>query len=124
MMIPLQLLLFCSQSVVRQVSTALECNTIFLEHPVSYDPGMHGGAPYHNPHNPLAGAQEAERRRRELLNGLNGGYSGRLYGGRSVEVQREQVDEVSKSIRSGVDLDETEPGKPFACPLRQECFTD
>jgi SWI/SNF-related matrix-associated actin-dependent regulator of chromatin subfamily A3 len=122
MMIPLQLLLFCSQSAVQQVSSALECNAIFLEHPASYDPGMHGGASYHNPHNPLAGAQEAERRRRELLNGLNGGYSGRLYGGRSVEVQREQVDEVSKSIRSGVDLDETEPGKCCASVYTSVCY--
>jgi SWI/SNF-related matrix-associated actin-dependent regulator of chromatin subfamily A3 len=110
MMIPLQLLLFSRQPYVQQVGAALERNASFLEHPASYDPGMHGGASYLNPHNPLAGAQEAERRRRELLTGLNGGYSGRLYGGRSVEVQREQVDQISNNIRSGVDLDETEPG--------------
>jgi hypothetical protein len=118
MMLPLTLLLFCRPQHVPVISRALEDAAIFLEHPLSYDPAMHHGARYANPHNP-ARVGEADRRRRELIGSAGGiggigyPYAQRTSAARTVEAQQEQVQAVFKSLRSGVDMDEVEP--PGAC---------
>lgn len=116
MMLPMQLLIYAHPSHVQHVSLHLQSNSVFLEHPSSYEPSMHCDCRYSNPHNPYMRSGE-ERRRRDLLNGLAGGFGGRPYGAaKSVDVQREQVEEVFKNLTSGVDLQEVEPG-PFPFPV-------
>jgi SNF2 family DNA or RNA helicase len=111
MMLQLLMLLFCHPQVVQHVSAQLEKNTIYLQHPVSYEPSVHGGFKYYNPHGSMYQSADAERRRREVMSGLGGTYTSRYpaQAPKSVEVQREQVEDMFKSMKSGADLGEAEP---------------
>lgn len=124
MMLPLTMLLFCHPHLVKAVAQILEKSAIYLEHPPTYDPAMHGGFKYSNPHGGAITASAAAQRKQSVMNGTQGSYgtsgyssalSGSRYGGgqvgavKSVEVQREQVEEMFKSIQSGADLGEAEP---------------
>lgn len=87
---------------------------IYLEHPATYHPEQHGHHKYRNPHNPapgVSGRGDAERRRHQLLTGLYGG--GMMAGAgktqKTVDVQKQQVEEVFKNLKSGLDLEEQEP---------------
>ena len=89
---------------------------MYLEHPISYDPAMHNGFRYYNPHNTHIAGAEADRRRQQVLSSYNGsgGYQYGRFGSngqasKSVEVKREQVEEMFKTIQSGADLGEVEP---------------
>ncbi|KAM0789050.1 hypothetical protein ACM66B_003113 [Microbotryomycetes sp. NB124-2] len=108
MMLPLRLLLFARTNEVPFVSDTLEKQAIYLEHPPTYNPKMHQDAPYQNPHNPGANSRDAERRRNQFMSGMMGG-SGFVKSVNNVEVQREQVESVWKSLKSGPDLPEVEP---------------
>ncbi|KAK4057785.1 hypothetical protein OIO90_001004 [Microbotryomycetes sp. JL221] len=108
MMLPLRLLLFARTYDVPFVADLLEKQAIYLEHPITYNPKMHHDAPYQNPHNPGANSRDAERRRTQFLSGMIGG-SGLIRSVNNVEVQREQVESVWKSLKSGPDLPEVEP---------------
>ena len=69
---------------------------------------MHYYNPHDNPMNPNFYAQHAQR----PYNGGGGGrWSTPAVSGKSVEVQRSQVDELFKSLQGGDNLPETEPGK-------------
>lgn len=69
---------------------------------------------YHNPHNPPSGGHA-----RALMAGSRTDYSGPggassrwstpTAPGKTVEVQRAQVDELFKNLRGGEELEETEP---------------
>ena len=108
-MLQLVILLFCHPQLVPHVSAQLEKNAVYLQHPQTYDPALHGGFRYYNPHGPVLQSAEADRRRREVLNGLGGTYGGRYAAApKSIEVQREQVEEMFKSMKSGADLGEAE----------------
>lgn len=117
MMLPLVMLLFCHPHLVHHVSAALERAAVYLGHPPSYDPAMHNGFAYSNPHGPLAQSSEAERRKREVLNGLSGVGSSSYAQGRfgsssqtkTVEVKRDQVEKMFEQMKSGADLEEVEP---------------
>ncbi|KAK4055462.1 hypothetical protein OIV83_000008 [Microbotryomycetes sp. JL201] len=108
MMLPLRLLLFARTNEVPFVADTLEKQAIYLEHPPTYNPKMHQDAPYRNPHNPGANSRDAERRRHQFMSGMMGG-SGLVRSVNNVEVQREQVESVWKSLKSGPDLPEVEP---------------
>lgn len=79
---------------------------------------------YHNPHNPPPGGHA----RALLGNSARLGYAGPggsrwsspAIAGKSVEVHRSQVEEVFKSLRSGDDLEETEPST--SVPVRFVSF--
>jgi len=115
MMLPLLLLLFTKPSDVQIVSTTLDHATIYLEHPASYNPMLHCGCRYSNPHNPAPGVSgrqgiEAERRRQQMMSGMFGsGAYGRQQQLKPVEVQRQQVDQVFSNLKSGLDLEEHTP---------------
>lgn len=114
MMLPLQLLLFARPYDVPAVSLALEKSTIYLEHPTTYNPAHHHGYQYSNPHNPAAGVSgrgESERRRMQMLSGIYGGSGlvGMNKAPKTVEVQRQQVEDVFKNLKSGADVVEQEP---------------
>lgn len=125
MMLPLVMLLFCHPHLVKAVAQILEKSAIYLEHPPSYDPAMHGGFKYSNPHGGAITASAAAQRKQQVMNGFQSSYGtsaysaglagGSRYGGgqagKSVEVQREQVEEMFKSIQSGADLGEAEPSE-------------
>ncbi|SCV70683.1 BQ2448_3445 [Microbotryum intermedium] len=108
-LLPLVLLLFARPSDVPAISTTFERNMIYLEHSPAYNPALHSGARYSNPHNPAAG-RVSERRRQDFQAGIYG-LSG-LGATRVVSQKdeaRSQVDEVFKSLKSVMELDEVEP---------------
>ena len=118
LMLPLTLLIFTLAHNVEAVSSTLAASAIFLEHPTSYDPAKNHNAAYRNPHNPAAGASSrgSEKRRAQMANGLMG-IGSSLTSDRApktVEVQREQVQSVFENLKSGMDLEETEP-RTFIC---------
>lgn len=113
----LRILIFTPKGNVPAVAQFLQNASLYLDHPtIPYDPAQHRDQPdYHNPHNPPPGGF-----RSALAAG--GGPAGARWNqtavaGKSVEVQRSQVDEVFASLRSGEDLPETEPGPNVATNL-------
>lgn len=94
---------------------------MYLEHPSSYEPSMHSGYQYNNPHGGAITASAIAQRRQQGINGYQSSYGTSSYGlatglrygqaGKSVEIQREQVEEMFKSIQSGADLGEVEPSE-------------
>jgi SWI/SNF-related matrix-associated actin-dependent regulator of chromatin subfamily A3 len=120
MMLPLVLLLFARPYDIPLVSDTLERHAIYLEHPPSYNPLMHNGSRYSNPHNPAPGVSgrggEAERRRQQMMSGMYGGAGlGATRSVKTQDVQREHVNAVFKDLKSGPDLDEVDP-REFALP--------
>lgn len=120
MMLPMTMLVFCHPHFVQHASDTFAKNTAYLEQPQNYDPAMHGGFKLSNPHGERFSATEADRRRHQVLGGLTGsstysGSSGYQYGRFAaatkapVEVQREQVEEMFKTMKSGLDIGEMEP---------------
>jgi hypothetical protein len=63
---------------------------------------------YYNPHNPPPGGHRANNRLYPQVNNASRWTTPQV-SGKSVEVQRSQVDELFKSLRSGDELGETEP---------------
>lgn len=123
-MLPLVMLLFCHPHLVKAVAQILEKSAIYLEHPPSYEPSMHSGFKYNNPHGGAITASAAAQRKQQVMNGFQSSYGSTSYGaggiagssrygqaGKSVEVQREQVEEMFKTIQSGADLGEAEPSE-------------
>lgn len=121
-MLPLQMLLFCHPHLVKAVAQILEKSAIYLEHPASYEPSMHSGFKYNNPHGGAITASAAAQRKQQVMSGFQSSYGSSSYGSagsasrygqavKSVEVQREQVEEMFKSIQSGADLGEAEPSE-------------
>jgi hypothetical protein len=88
---------------------------LFLDHPSPpYDVQRLANYHYHNPHNPPTGGHSrallAPNRMGYGVPGNNmGRWSTPAISGKSVEVQRSQVDELFKSLKSGDELAETEP---------------
>lgn len=110
-MLPLNLLLFARPMHIPEISDILDQAGIYLEHPAIYSPAMHNGYKYSNPHNPASGVGgrgDAERRRAQLLNGLQGVGQFRPPV-KAQDVARQQVEDVFQNLKSGVDLDEEEP---------------
>jgi SWI/SNF-related matrix-associated actin-dependent regulator of chromatin subfamily A3 len=86
---------------------------LFLDHPSPpYDIQRLTNYHYLNPHNPPPGGHS---RALFAANRIGPPVASRwttpAVSGKSVEVQRNQVDEVFKSLKSGDDLVETEPSK-------------
>lgn len=78
---------------------------------------------YYNPHNPPPGGHNRNNQAGRLgYSGPGGSNMGRWAGpgvsGKSVEIQRSQVDELFKSLRDGEELQETEPSEYPSILLR------
>ncbi len=92
------------------VGNFLRQSGLLLEHPILTPTHVL----YHNPHNPPSGGHA-----RALMAGPHTDYSGPggassrwstpTAPGKTVEVQRAQVDELFKNLRGGEELEETEP---------------
>jgi SWI/SNF-related matrix-associated actin-dependent regulator of chromatin subfamily A3 len=108
---PLNLLLFTLPANINYLSEGLLKMGQFLDIPLPYyDPNNHSDMPrYVNPHNPPEGGFRSRGKRADsLLNRAAGGMSAQ----KAIEVQRQQVDEVFRSLKGHDDLQETDiPGK-------------
>jgi SWI/SNF-related matrix-associated actin-dependent regulator of chromatin subfamily A3 len=88
---------------------------LFLDHPSPpYDVQRLANYHYYNPHNPPAGGHSrallaANRLAYHPPGADIGRWNTPVVSGKSVEVQRSQVDELFKSLKSGDELAETEP---------------
>ncbi|KAJ3535904.1 hypothetical protein NM688_g6913 [Phlebia brevispora] len=122
--IPLTLLVYTPKGNITVVGNYLHQNGLFLDHPtLSTDVQRIRTQYYYNPHNPPPGGHRAAL----LANARPGpGYMGpggsntprwNTVSGKSVEVQRSQVDELFKSLRDGEELLETEPPPEIATTL-------
>jgi len=107
--LPLRVLIFTPRGNVKVVASYLHSGGIALEHPsIPYIPSEHRDSPpYENPHQ--AGGVGASDYR--YNNTVQNRWTSQAISGKSVEVQRSQVDEVFKSLRSGEELTETDAGK-------------
>ncbi|TDL28201.1 hypothetical protein BD410DRAFT_824903 [Rickenella mellea] len=119
--LPLQMLVHTPKGNVPIVSGYLQQSGLLLDHPSPcFDLSRLPHLLYFNPHNPPPGGHA-----RNLLGQNRFGYSGAggnrwstpAVAGKSVEVQRSQVDEMFKSLKSGDDLEETEPTADVATKL-------
>ena len=117
------MLVFTPKGNIPVVSKYLEANGLYLDHPTLPSDVQHASSGYYyNPHNPPPGGHA---RGGQVLN--RPGYAGPggntfsrwstpAVAGRSVEVQRSQVDELFKSLRGGDELDEADPRAYIPCP--------
>lgn len=123
--LPLEVLVYTPKGNILVVGNFLRQSGLLLEHPIIAPTNIL----YHNPHNPPPGGHA-----RALMAGSRadyygpGGNSARMptpISGKTVEVQRAQVDELFKNLRGGEELEETEPRTPlhhivyslFDCPV-------
>ncbi|KAI0307676.1 SNF2 family N-terminal domain-containing protein [Multifurca ochricompacta] len=108
--LPLEVLIFTPKGNITVVGNFLRQSGLLLEHPLSIPTHVL----YHNPHYPPPGGHA-----RALMTGSRTDYSGPAgnssrwptptVSGKTVEVQRAQVDELFKNLRGGEELEETEP---------------
>lgn len=96
-------------SYLRQVA-------LLLDHPTfPFDTERPVNFLYHNPHNPPPGGHTrtiiAQNRLYGLSSSPNSRWTAPSPAGKSIEVQRSQVDEVLRSLKDGDELTETEPGE-------------
>lgn len=111
------MLVYTPKGNITVVGNYLQQNNLLLDHPAPpYD--MHKITAYHyfNPHHPRPEGHRAN----SLLNSFNilpqrdhSRWTTPSSSGKSVEVQRNQVDELFKTLKDGDGLVETEPGKSF-----------
>ncbi|KAJ7596860.1 SNF2 family DNA-dependent ATPase [Mycena floridula] len=120
--LPLQMLVYTPKGNIPVVGNYLHQNGLFLEHPVPpYDPSR-SNYHYWNPHNPPNGAahriyQMANRNHYPMNNQGQNRWTTPVVAGKSVEVQRSQVDELFRSLKSGDELRETEAAPQVATKL-------
>ncbi|EJD03691.1 uncharacterized protein FOMMEDRAFT_19080 [Fomitiporia mediterranea MF3/22] len=120
--LPLQMLIHTPNGNIPIVARYLQQSGLLLDHPTDvWDQTRLEALHYLNPHNPPPGGHArtfnigSSRIGQAGLGG--GGWSSPAVSGKSVEVQRSQVDEVFKNMRSEDELEETEPGSDIATKL-------
>lgn len=104
---PLNLLLFTLPANIDYLSNEFLKLGQFLDIPLPYyDPNNHSEMPlYQNPHSPPEGGFRSRGKRADSL--LNRGAGG-MTAQKAIEVQRQQVDEVFRSLKGHDDLQEME----------------
>ncbi|TBU34696.1 SNF2 family N-terminal domain-containing protein [Dichomitus squalens] len=120
----LQMLVFTPKGNIDVVSQYLHANGLYLDHPTLPSDIQYVSSSYYcNPHNPPPGGHS---RGGQVLNrpgymaptgNILSRWSAPAVAGRSVEVQRSQVDEVFKSLKGGDELDEADPPPEVATKL-------
>lgn len=120
------MLVYTPKGNITAVGNYLHQCGLFLDHPSPpYDIQRLSNYLYFNPHNPLPGGH---RQTQALLPPRTpyvgpGGNSSRWatpsVSGKTLEIQRSQVDELFKNLKSGDELMETEPGNLLSILLFQ-----
>lgn len=119
------MLVYTPKGNIPVVGDYLLRNGLLLDHPASSSDAQRlANYHYFNPHNPPPGGHN-----RPIFSPNRLGYGPTInnnmrwstpsMAGKSVEVQRSQVDELFKSLKDGDELAETEP---CALPLTADCF--
>ncbi|EPT01479.1 hypothetical protein FOMPIDRAFT_1120060 [Fomitopsis schrenkii] len=122
--LPLQLLVYTPKGNIPVVGGYLQQYGLLLDHPtLPGDIQRVMSQFYYNPHNPPPGGHNRNNQAGRLgYSGPGGSNMGRWAGpgvsGKSVEIQRSQVDELFKSLRDGEELQETEPSEYPSILLR------
>lgn len=111
----INVLLFTLPSNIAYISDTLMAHNLFLLDPMPpYDPMRHNDQPvYQNAHGGGERAYKmylASQRSSYAASSAGGYYNSQQDKTRQIEVQREQVDAVFKSIESGVELEQSDPG--------------
>ncbi|KAH7910699.1 SNF2 family N-terminal domain-containing protein [Hygrophoropsis aurantiaca] len=119
--LPLQMLVYTPKGNIPVVGSYLQQCGLYLDHPSpSYDVNRRGNYHYCNPHNPPPGGHRPSQSNRPGYAGP-GGMSSRwntpAISGKTLEVQRSQVDELFKSLKGGDELSQTEPALEVGTPL-------
>ncbi|THH14359.1 hypothetical protein EW146_g5965 [Bondarzewia mesenterica] len=121
---PLHVLVYTPKGNIPIVGDYLQQSSLFLDHPDYYADGQQrvGNYPYCNPHNPPPGGFNRSGSVRMGYSGPGGSNIRRWTTpnvmGKSIEVQRSQVDELFKNMRSGDELEETDSRRVPSC----ECY--
>ncbi|KAF5384824.1 hypothetical protein D9615_001374 [Tricholomella constricta] len=121
--LPLQMLVYTPKGNIPVVGNYLRQCGLLLDHPtLPFDPNRLANYHYHNPHDPpLGGHNRAIMASNRIGYGPAGNNNSRwttpTMTGKSVEVQRSQVDELFKSLKDGDELIETEPAPEVATRL-------
>ncbi|GAA96374.1 uncharacterized protein L969DRAFT_91492 [Mixia osmundae IAM 14324] len=117
-MLQMNILLLTPSVNVTRVGNYLSERRLTLSHPTDYNPALHGGARYSNPHSSaLDASRSAQQRREDIARALAGGRGNQTQAARTIEVKREQIDNVFKGIQSGLDLGEVQPVDTVVTPL-------
>lgn len=108
--LPLQTLVYTPKGNIPVVGNYLQQCGLLLDHP-SLPHDVHRVASYHyyNPHNPPPGGHNQVSNRGYVSPGTNMRWSTPAMAGKSVEIQRNQVEELFKNLKDGEELAETEP---------------
>ncbi|KAG6911568.1 hypothetical protein DXG01_011870 [Tephrocybe rancida] len=119
--LPLQMLVYTPKGNIVVVGNYLRQVALLLDHPTPpYDAQRLANYHYHNPHNPPPGGHNRTIMAQNRLYGPannNSRWTTPAMTGKSVEVQRSQVDEVFRSLKDGEELIETEPTSDVATKL-------
>ncbi|KAJ7169713.1 SNF2 family DNA-dependent ATPase [Mycena filopes] len=117
--LPLQMLVYTPKGNIPVVGNYLHQCGLLLDHPTPpyemyrlVSQNQH----YYNPHNPPPGGHRNQNRLYPQVNNANR-WSTPQVSGKSVEVQRSQVDELFKSLKGGDELEETEATPDVATKL-------
>lgn len=105
------MLVFTPKGNIPHVAQMLHQGSLFLDHPTPANSARLGDILYSNPHNPPAGGFRSLVGRQNMTSQSR--WSSIAVNGKSVEVQRSQVDELFKALRTGDELAETEPSACF-----------
>lgn len=125
--LPLQMLVYTPKGNIPVVGNYLHSTGLLLDHPSPpYDVHRINNYHYHNPHNPPPGGHNravlvSNRMGYGPAASNNARWSTPTMTGKSVEVQRSQVDELFKSLKDGDELAETEPCKLQSHPSHLHC---
>ncbi|KAG6821357.1 hypothetical protein H0H93_014154 [Arthromyces matolae] len=119
--LPLQMLVYTPKGNIPVVGDYLRQVPLLLDHPtLPYDIQRLSNFHYHNPHNPPPGGHNRPIMAQNRLYGPPSGivprWTGPAISGRSVEVQRTQVEEIFKNFRED-DLIETESATEISTKL-------
>ncbi|KAF8213230.1 SNF2 family N-terminal domain-containing protein [Mycena galopus ATCC 62051] len=117
--LPLQMLVYTPKGNIPVVGNYLQQCGLLLDHPTPpYEMRylLNQNQHYYNPHNPPPGGHRASNRLYPQANNSSRWVTPQV-AGKSVEVQRSQVDELFKSLKGGDELTETEPSPDVATKL-------
>ncbi|KZT75059.1 hypothetical protein DAEQUDRAFT_660022 [Daedalea quercina L-15889] len=119
--LPLHLLVYTPKGNIAVVSSYLQQSGLLLDHPtLPADVQRALSQYYYNPHNPPPGGHNSNNNQAGRM-GYSGPGGNRWatpgVSGKSVEIQRSQVDELFKSLRDGDELLESDPPLEIATKL-------
>ena len=101
------MLVYTPKGNIPVVGNFLQQCQLLLDHPSRhiFDEKILSHYHYWNPHNPPPGGHAARQAQRDMR------WTATANPGKSIEVQRSQVDELFKNLKDGDELPETEPCK-------------